>query len=224
MDTALARKHMVDSQVRPNDVPDMRLQHAMEQVPRELFVPSNKRGLAYVERDVALWEGRWLMKARDLSKLIHGATIQEDDLVLDVGCGYGYSTVVMARLAGVVVGLEDAEDAAARASENFQTVAQDNAVTVTGALTEGCAKQGPYDVIVVSGGAVETGLETLLGQLKPDVGRLVAIVMDPADRRGMLAHATLFTRAGQAYGRRRLFEAIPTGVLPGFNASAGFVF
>ncbi len=219
MDTARARKHMVDSQVRPNDVPDTRLQRAMEEVPRELFVPTNKRGLAYIERDVSLWDGRWLLKARDLAKLIHGCTLQPGDLVLDVGCGYGYSAAVMARLAGVVVGLEEDEDVSARASENFQTLGADNAVMVTNALTEGCQKQGPYDVIVVTGGAVETGLEPLLAQLKPDVGRLAAIVMEKG-----LGHATLFTRAGEAYGRRRLFEAQPSGVVPGFNLSAGFVF
>ena len=218
MDLARARKHMVDSQVRPNDVPDLRLQKAMETLPREQFVPANKLALAYVEKDVPLFEGRWLLKARDLSKLIHAASIQPDDLVLDVGCGYGYSTALMARMAGVVVGLEEEEDVAARASELFGDLGVDNAVMVTAPLAEGCPKQGPYDVIVVGGG-VERNLETLLAQLKPDVGRLVAIVMD----RGV-GHATLFTRAGDAFGRRRLFEAQPAGVLPGFNQSEGFVF
>lgn len=218
MDTVLARKHMVDSQVRPNDVPDVRLQHAMETIPREIFVPANRRPLAYVEKDIDLFDGRWLLKARDLSKLIHGASIQKDDLVLDVGCGYGYSTAVMAQLGGVVVGLEDNEAAAEKAQENLTTLGCDNAVVVTGPLTEGCEKQGPYDVIVVPG-AVERNLDKLLSQLKPDVGRLVTIVMD----RG-LGQATLYTRAGAAFGRRRLFEAQPAGVLPGFNLSAGFTF
>ena len=218
MDTALARKHMVDSQVRPNDVPDLRLQIAMEQIPREMFVPANKRALAYVETDVPLFEGRWLLKARDLSKLIHGASIQPGDLVLDVGCGYGYQTAVMARLASVVVGVEEDEAVAERAGERLADLAIDNAVVVTSELSQGCAKQGPYDVIVVAGG-VSRNLDTLLSQLKPDVGRLVTIVMD----RGV-GHATLFTRAGDAFGRRRLFEAHPPGLLPGFKESEGFTF
>ena len=209
---------MVDSQVRANDVPDLRLQRAMETIPRELFVPTNRQNLAYVEKDVPLFEGRWLMKARDQSKLIHAATIQPGDLVLDVGSGYGYGAAVMASLAGVVVGLEEDEEVAARATDGFATLGIDNAVMVTGPLPQGCAKQGPYDVIVVEGG-VEGGHEGLLSQLKPDVGRMVAVMMD----RGV-GHATLFTRAGDAYGRRRLFEAHPAGVLPGFNHSAGFVF
>lgn len=218
MDLALARKHMVDSQVRPNDVPDLRLQTAMQTVPRELFVPANRRALAYIERDVPLFEGRWLLKARDFSKLVHGATIQAGDLVLDVGCGYGYSTAVMAQMAGVVVGLEEDDEVAAKATETFAALGIDNAVMVQHPLPEGCPKQGPYDVIVVGGG-VEGKLDALLSQLKPDTGRLVAIVME----RGV-GHATLFTRAGDAFGQRRLFEAQPGGVLPGFNHSEGFVF
>ena len=218
MDLARARKHMVDSQVRPNDVPDLRLQRAMETIPREAFVPANRQNLAYVEKDVPLFEGRYLMKARDLSKLIHAASIQPGDLVLDVGCGYGYGAAVMAALAGVVVGLEEDEEVAGRATENFASLGIDNAVMVTGPLAEGCAKQGPYDVIVVEGG-IETQPEALLSQLKPDVGRLVAVVMDR-----QVGHATLFTRAGDAFGRRRLFEAQPASVLPGFNHSEGFVF
>ena len=218
MDLALARKHMVDSQVRPNDVPDLRLQAAMERLPREAFVPTNRRHLAYVEADVPLFEGRWLLKARDLAKLIHGAAIQPGDLILDVGCGYGYSSAVMAALCGVVVGLEEEDAVVAKASEHFTSLGIDNAVMVQNKLAEGCAKQGPYDVIVVAGG-VQRGWEGLLSQLKPDVGRMVAIVME----RGV-GQATLFTRAGDTYGRRRLFEAHPPGVLPGFNQSEGFVF
>lgn len=218
MDLALARKHMVDSQVRPNDVPDLRLQSAMERLPREAFVPANRRHLAYIEADVPLFDGRWLLQARDLSKLIHGAAIQPGDLVLDVGCGYGYSSAVMAGLCGVVVGLEEDEAVVAKASETLTGLGIDNAVAVQGNLAQGCAKQGPYDVIVVAGG-VATGWDALLDQLKPDVGRMVAIVME----RGV-GQATLFTRAGNSIGRRRLFEAHPPGVLPGFNHSEGFVF
>ncbi len=219
MDTARARKHMVDSQVRPNDVTNPRLQQAMNTIPRELFVPTNRRALAYVDRDVPLFDGRWLLKARDMAKLIHAANIQEGDLVLDVGCGFGYSSAVMASLAGMVVGVEEDEDVCAKASENFSTLGIDNAVMVNEPLPQGCPKQGPYDVIIIEG-AVEENLDTLLGQLKPDVGRLVTIVMDRWD----LGHATLFTRSGESFGRRMLFESRPAGVLPGFNRSEGFVF
>lgn len=218
MDTAKARKHMVDSQVRPNDVTDFALQGAMLKLPRERFVPADKRALAYVEQDVPLFDGRWLLKARDFSKLINEANIQKDDLVLDIGCGFGYSTAVLSKLASVVVAVEEDEKVASDASERIGELGLDNAVVMQNALTEGCPAQAPYDVIVIAGG-VETNLEPLLKQLKEDVGRLVTIKMD-----GPVGHAMIYTRSGDAFGERRLFEAHPAGVIPGFKKAQSFQF
>lgn len=218
MDTAKARKHMVDSQVRPNDVTDKDLIRAMGTLPREAFVPANRRGLAYVEKDVPLFEGRWLLKARDFSKLLDAAHIKPTDLVLDIGCGRGYSTAVMAHLASVVVGLEDNPEAIAEASATCTDLGLDNVAFVEGPLAEGYAQQGPYDVIVLAGG-VEVLPEKLFDQLSPEGGRLVTILMN----RGV-GHATLYTRHQDVVGDRVLFEGYPAGVLPGFNLSEGFVF
>jgi protein-L-isoaspartate(D-aspartate) O-methyltransferase len=209
---------MVDSQVRPNDVTDFALQAAMLELPRERFVPADKRALAYVEQDVPLFEDRFLIEARDFAKLIDAAAVQPDDLVLDIGCGYGYSAAVLARLASVVVAIEENEAAASTASERLAELGIDNAVVMNEALTKGCPNQGPYDVIVVAHG-VEEGLEPLLKQLKEDVGRLVAIKSE-----GRMGHATLYTRSGEAYGERRLFESYPPGILPGFRKKAAFQF
>ncbi|GGY54103.1 protein-L-isoaspartate O-methyltransferase family protein [Parvularcula lutaonensis] len=218
MDTAKARKHMVDSQVRPNDVTDFRLQAAMLELPRERFVPADKRALAYVEQDVPLFEGRWLLKARDFAKLINEAAVQEDDLVLDIACGYGYSTAVLAKLASVVVAVEEDETVVSNASERLSDLGLDNTVVMQNPLTEGCPAQGPYDVIVIAGG-VETNLKPLLKQLKEDVGRLVCIMMD-----GPVGHAMIYTRSGDAFGERRLFEAHPAGVIPAFKKPQAFQF
>lgn len=209
---------MVDSQVRPNDVTDLGLQAAMSELPRERFVPADRRNIAYVEKDVPLFEGRWLLKARDFSKLINEANVQKSDLVLDIGCGYGYSTAVLARLCSVVVGVEEDEGTVQKASERIAEVGIDNAVMMQNPLAEGCAKQGPYDVIVVAGGT-EANLEGLLSQLKEDVGRLVTIKTN-----GPVGTAMLYTRSGEAYGERRLFEAHPAGVIPAFRKAASFQF
>ncbi|MEM7739786.1 MAG: protein-L-isoaspartate O-methyltransferase [Pseudomonadota bacterium] len=218
MDAAKARKHMVDSQVRPNDVTDVRLQSAMATLPRERFVPANRKTLAYVERDVSLFEGRALLKAREFSKLVHAATIQPDDLVLDVGCGYGYSTAVLSHLAGVVVGLEESEEIAAKATERLSDLGLDNVVMMTGPLEAGWAKQAPFDVIVVAAG-IESGIETLLSQLKDQGGRLVAIKVTAGVGTG-----TLYTRSGSAFGERKLFECHAAGILPGFAKPDAFQF
>ena len=94
----------------------------------------------------------------------------------------------------------------------------ENAAMVQGPLAEGVASQGPYDVIVIAGG-VERLPTGLLAQLKPDGGRLVTILMEDG-----VGHATLITRHGEAHGERRLFEAYPAAILPGFGAAPGFVF
>ncbi|NRA30689.1 MAG: protein-L-isoaspartate O-methyltransferase, partial [Parvularculaceae bacterium] len=192
MDTAKARKHMVDSQVRPNDVPSLELQQAMLDIPRERFVPADRKTRAYVEQDIELFEGRWLLKARDFAKLVNAANIQPCDLILDVGFGYGYSSAVLAQLGDVVVAIEDDPSQVDAATDRWNALGVENAVAIEADLSAGYAKQAPYDVIVVAGG-VQQGLETLLGQLKEDVGRLVTI--DVQDRVGT---AKIYTRSGNA--------------------------
>ena len=98
MDFKTARRHMVESQVRPNDVTDLRLQAALETTPREVFLPSELRAQAYVERELEYAPGRRLLTVRDFAKLVAAAEPQADDLVLNAVCGSGYSTAVLAQL------------------------------------------------------------------------------------------------------------------------------
>ena len=217
MDFAAARRNMVDSQVRPNDVDDTRIQVVMGRVPREAYLPAEARPFAYVEREVEFAPGRRLLRAREFAKLIHEADIDEQDLVLDVGCGLGYSTAVLAGLAGMVVGLESDEGLAATAQETLAAQDVDNSVVVTGALVDGYAKQGPYDVIVVEA-AIEIAPEKLLSQLK-DGGRLACI-----ERDGSAGRAMIYTRSGDAFGRRRAFDAQSASIAPGFERPKAFAF
>lgn len=218
MDTAKARKHMVDSQVRPNDVASLELQQAMLDLPRERFVPADRKTRAYVEQDIELFEGRWLLKARDFAKLVNAANIQPCDLILDVGFGYGYSSAVLAQLGDVVVAIEDDASQVDAASGRWSALGIENAVAIEADLRAGYPKQAPYDVIVLAGG-VQEGLETLLGQLKEDGGRLVTIEVQ-----GRVGTAKIYNRSGQSFGARALFETHPAGVIPAFSGRTGFVF
>lgn len=218
MDFAEARKHMVDSQVRPSDVTDIGLQIAMETLPRERFVPSNRKNLAYAELGIELFPGRWLVQARDFSKLIHAAGIRKGDLVLDVGCGFGYSAAVISRLAGMVVALEDDANMAAKAEKRFGELSIDNAVSVTGPLDEGMTGQGPYDVITIANGGIALRPQTLLDQLKTG-GRLVAFWVN-----GGIGRATVYTKSETAIGDRFVFESQPPGIIPAFRQAEAFVF
>ncbi len=116
-DTAAARRMMVDGQVRTADVTNPDLIAAMLAVPRELFVPPALAGQAYSDSDIAVGEGRALLKPMVLAKLIQAAQLDRGDHVLDVGCGTGYSSAVLSRIAGSVVALEDDAALARRARE-----------------------------------------------------------------------------------------------------------
>jgi len=164
-DFAQRRTMMVDTQVRPNEVTSYPVIEAMLNVPREQFVPESRRDVAYVDNNIVLAPGRVLLEPRTLGKMMDALNLQNDDLVLDVGCGYGYSAAVMARIAEAVVAVE--EDAAMAAEAESRLAAQDvfNVAVLQGPLAAGCASQAPYDAILVEG-AVEQVPDALAEQLR----------------------------------------------------------
>ena len=213
-DFAAARRHMVDGQVRPADVTDLRIISAMQEIPRERFLPPAASGLAYLDLDVPVGEGRRLLKPMVLAKLIHAADIAGTDRVLDVGCTTGYGAAVLSRIAGEVLALE--QDAALAEAAKAHLANTPNASVVTGPLTAGWPAAGPYDVILLEG-ASEIEPEPLLRQLK-DGGRLLCVM-----GAGPGAKATLFSRTGDEIGVRHIFDAA-AAVLPGFIKPLEFAF
>ncbi len=215
MNYAAARHNMVENQIRTNRVTDPGVVQAMESVPREVFVPRHLRGVAYVDEDVALGNGRALIMPLVFARLLQGAAIQPADVVLDVGCATGYSAAVLARLASTVVALESDAELSALAAGQFADLGVDNVALVSGPLAAGDAAHGPYNVIVVEG-AVPALPAALLEELA-DGGRLVAVVKGESG----LGRATLATRIGGLISSRVLFDAALPG-LPGFEAKAAF--
>lgn len=218
-DFAAARLNMVESQVRVNAVTDERVIAAMLAVPRERFVPVSRQGLAYMDEDIRISDGppaRFLMEPRVFAKLAQLAAITADDLVLDIGCGTGYSTAVLSRLAGTVVALESDENLAAQAGATLSDLGVDNAVVVAGPLSGGHVKQAPYDVIFING-MVSAVPEALQKQLREN-GRLVTVVGD-----GVSGRARLYLKAGGGFGGRDAFDA-NIRFLPGFEPVESFVF
>lgn len=218
MDFASARRHMVESQVRTNDVTDLRLQAAMEETPREAFLPAGLRALAYVEREFDIAPGRWLLTARDFSKLVAAAEPVETDIVLDVACASGYSTAILARLCEMVVAVEADEALAAGAGETLAALDIANAATIAGDPAKGAPGQGPFDLIVIASGAVEVEPDALFAQLK-DGGRLAMIRRENGVSRGVICR-----RSGEAVTARRVFDAACRAALPEFAAPRKFVF
>lgn len=214
-DFAVNRTMMVDTQVRPNDVTRYPLIEAMLTVPREEFVPDARRSVAYSGENLALGHDRVLLEARTLAKMIEALEVDPSDLVLDVGCGFGYSAAVLARMAEAVVALEDNEDLVRETEGRIIATGIDNVVVLQGSLSGGNEKQGPYDAILISGGAVEQVPEALIGQLK-EGGRIVALFSE-----GNLGVVRCGLKVNGRVSWRYCFNA-HAPQLPGFAVSQGF--
>ncbi len=208
------RVMMVDTQVRPSDVTKFPIIDAMLTVPREAYVPGEKREAAYVGENLDIGGGRVVLEARTLAKMLDALDIQPTEMVLDLGCGLGYSAAVIARLADAVVAVEEDPALAAEAQRLLSVEGVDNAAVVTGPLAAGAPKHAPYDVITLQGG-VDMVPDALLEQLK-DGGRIAALFMDDG-----VGTAKVGYKIDGKMTWRALFNAAAP-VLDGFARPQGF--
>lgn len=213
-DFSQRRTTMVDTQVRPSDVTKFPIIDAMLTVPREAFVPTDKREAAYAGDHVELGQGRVVLDPRILAKMLDAADIQPNELVLDVGAGLGYSSALAAKMAEAVIALEEVPEFASEAERILSEADADNVAVVEGALAEGAEKHGPYDVILVQG-AVQAVPEALSDQLK-DGGRIVAIFLE-----GALGLVRVGYKGNGVVSWRFSFNA-NAPLLPGFEKAPSF--
>ena len=210
VDFGQARAFMVDNQVRTSSISDRRIIAQMAELPRERFVAPARRDIAYI--DDVQWLGapsarRFMSAPAILAKLVQLAEIIESDSVLDIGAGTGYSTALIAGLAGSVVGLEPDAELASQAMVNLADLGIANARIVAGEVA--ALGSMAFDCILIQG-AVDVVPGNFLALLK-DGGRLVALV-----RKGAVAVAQVHVRTGSGYAARAEFNA----TLPPFFASA----
>jgi len=210
----MRRTMMVDTQVRPSDVTKFPIIDAMLTIPRERFVPQNRREAAYAGAHLDLGGGRVILDPRIFAKLLDALDVQPDELVLDVGCGLGYSTAVLARLADFVFGLEEDPAMADEAQTILSELGIDNAAVVTGPLAQGAARSAPFDVIILQG-AVEQVPDALVNQLR-EGGRIACIFAE-----GRLGVARIGLRLNGRIGWRFAFDAAAP-VLPGLTIPHAF--
>lgn len=215
---AEARRQMVLTQLRPNKVIDEQVIDAMAALPREQFVPKAYRGVAYMDEDVAVAPGRYLMEPMVLARLLQEAEIQPSEVALVVGAATGYEVAVLAKLTSTVIGLESDAALSQLAGPSLQALGIDNVALVEGALKDGLAKQGPFNVILFAGAVPEVPA-ALLDQLA-DGGRLIGVLRAPG---APIGQAVIVKRTGSLFPQRVLFDS-GTPVLPGFEQPSGFVF
>jgi protein-L-isoaspartate(D-aspartate) O-methyltransferase len=219
-DFLTARQKMVDGQVRPSDVTDIRVIDAMLAVPREAFIPQNQRAMAYLDLDLDVSEGtspkRFLIKPVVIAKMLQAAEIGATDNVLVVGCATGYAAAVTAKLAGRVTATESDSALVAKARDVLAQLGFANVTVGEAAAADGDPAGAPYDVIVLDG-ATEITPDRLYAQLR-NGGRLVGVFATTRPPR-----ATIVTRSHDDFGNRALFDAV-VPVLPGLERLPAFVF
>jgi protein-L-isoaspartate(D-aspartate) O-methyltransferase len=213
----MARAHMIESQLRPNKVIDARVLGAFAGIRRELFVPEHLRAVAYIDEDLPLGKGRYLMEPMVVARFLQAAAIERTDTALIIGVGAGYEAALVAALARTVIALEEDPELArgARTALAEHSIASVN--IVEGPLRRGYQPRAPYDVILFCGGV--SGVPSEIDSQLAEGGRLLAVIK-PASGIG---HATLKTRTGGVVAQRILFDAA-TPLLSGFLPKPAFVF
>jgi len=213
---AAARAHMIESQLRPNKVIDRRVLSAFAAIRREAFVPAHLRVVAYIDEDLPLGGGRYLMEPMVAARLLQAAAIERTDTVLVIGAGWGCEAALAALLARSVVALEEDPELARRARAALVDHAIASVSVVEGPLPQGYRQRAPYDVILLCGAVAEVPPE-IISQLA-EGGRLLAVIQAVSE----IGRATLFTRTGGVVAGRVLFDTA-TAPLPGFSPKPAFV-
>lgn len=213
-DISVQRRTMVDTQVRPSDVTKFPVIDAMLSVPREEFVPDGARGTAYCDGPINLGSGRVMLEPRTLAKMLDALNIQPNELVLDLGCGLGYSSAVISHLAEAVIAVEEDEDMVKEAEARLAAVNADNVAVIAAPLAEGGPRHGPYDVALLQGG-VESLPHAITGQIK-DGGRVAAIFIQ-----GAMGSCRIGWKNGDSINWRSAFNAVAP-ILSGFARKEEF--
>jgi len=217
VDFARARRFMRDGQLTPNGVTDPLLLSAMDEIPRERFLPPEMRPRAYADEAVPLGEGRVLLAPMVLARLLQLALPQPGERALVLSAGAGYGAAVLARMGLQVLGIEADAGLAAAARHALDFALEENRPEVqVGDPRLGAPQGAPYRLILVEG-AVEAVPPALFSQLG-EGGRLVTIRRPP----GGVGRAILFRRAGGAVSEIEGLDAAAP-LLPAFQRAPGFV-
>lgn len=213
------RIKMVDNQLRPFDVFQYDVLAAFLEVPRDIFVPQNKRALAYSDAEIEVADGdilRRMIRPMHLARMVQSAGLTRDSVVLDVGCLTGYSSAILSRLCGSVVALETSDAMVRRATDALSEADIDTVAVLEGPLADGYASEGPFDAILL-GGAVDEVPEKLVAQLRED-----GVIIGPLGSGGA-GRAVSIKRDGDGHTVVPLFNCSAPS-LPGFEREDAFTF
>ena len=207
MNLEQARFNMIEQQIRPWSVLDSDVLHLLSVVKREDFVPMAHKALAFVDMEIPLGHGQFMLAPRLEARMLQDVAVQKHEKVLEIGAGSGYMTALLAHQAQRVISLEIIPELVQMARTNLQKAGISNAEVREFDGSVGVPAEGPFDVIVLSGSVAEVP-QNLLAALKVG-GRLIAIVGEEP-----MMRATLVTRAGEAdFISKQFWDTVAPGLL-----------
>ena len=166
-DFALARRNMVEGQLRPNRVTNAQLLAVLADLPRERFLPEAVRSVAYADEDVPLGNGRHLIEPMVLARLVQALQLQPDARALVVASGCGYGAALLARLVASVIAVESDAMLARTGEQTAKQLGLGNITQIVGKPEDGSPAGAPYDAILIEG-AVRQIPQAILDQRGDD--------------------------------------------------------
>ena len=202
MDFKIARKNMVENQIRANKVTSLNVINAFLDVPREKFVPDALQEISYVDEDIQLSRNRFMMKPMILARLFQSLNLKGNENILHVGSNSGYGSAILSRMCSSVISLESDKKLFETSIHTFSNMGFDNVVPLHGSMENGVEKEAPFDIIFIEG-SIETEPKSLFGQLNEN-GKLIAIIR-PVNIK--IGKAKLFFKISNEIGLENLFDA-----------------
>ena len=202
MDFKIARKNMVENQIRANKVTSLNVINAFLDVPREKFVPDALQEISYVDEDIQLSRNRFMMKPMILARLFQSLNLKGNENILHVGSNSGYGSAILSRMCSSVISLESDKKLFETSIHTFSNMGFDNVVPLHGSMENGVEKEAPFDIIFIEG-SIETEPKSLFSQLNEN-GKLIAIIR-PVNIK--IGKAKLFFKISNEIGLENLFDA-----------------
>lgn len=214
-----ARKNMIDCQLMTNGIHDEKILDVFSSIPRELFLPDDKKHLAYVDEDVFVNDTCFIMEPVIFARMVGLAKIQSDDSVLNIGDMTGYSSDVLSQFAQTLVTINQGGVLTQAVQDVWAASEHCNIACFEGVYAEGMSKHAPYDVIFVNGAMCDVP-ESLLQQLDFD-GRLITVIKaGPLD----MGRIVVIQRQGDDSYARAEYNDAATPFITCFSPKDEFVF
>ena len=174
-DFDIARENMIHNQLMANNVVDEHILEAFRVIPKEIFLPFDKKPKAYIDEDIELMNDRYLIEPRVMANIIKLSGVKKNHIIMDLACSTGYTSAVLSKLSKKVYGIDNKEDFLEEASVNIKKLNINNVHFINKNPIIGIKKK--FDIIYIFGG-VENIPIGLFESLKNDGGCLVTVLYD----------------------------------------------